>query len=52
MEEDLEHWQWILEQRTVDITLELERREDDELLKILEASAEEAKNKIEELNNE
>jgi hypothetical protein len=52
MEDDLEHWQWVLDQRTADHTLELSRREDDELLKILKANIDEATSKIEELTNE
>ena len=52
MEEGLEYWQWIVDQRTEDLNLEIERAEDDELLKILQADIEEATNKIAELTNE
>jgi len=52
MEEDLEYWQWIVDQRTEDLSLEMERSEDDELIKILKYGLEEAKLKVEELTNE
>ena len=49
MEEDLEYWQWIVDQRTEDLALEMERGEDDTLIKLLERRLEFANNKIEEL---
>lgn len=52
MEEDLEHWQWIVSQREEDLSLEIERGEDDELIKILKGNLEEAKTKVEELTSE
>ena len=52
MEEDLEYWRWILEQRTEDLNLEIERDEDDVLIQILASDKEEAQQKIEELSNE
>ena len=52
MEEDLEYWQWIVDQRTEDLALEMERAEDDELIKILKDSLEEANIKVEELSSE
>ncbi len=52
MEEDLEHWKWVLSQRKEDLSLETIRAEDDELLKILKADIAEAEKKIEELSNE
>ena len=35
MEEDLEYWQWIVDQRTEDLNLEIERDEDDVLIRLL-----------------
>ena len=52
MEEDLEHWQWILAQRTEDLTLEMERDEDNVLIRLLMDEKEKAEQKIEELSNE
>jgi hypothetical protein len=50
MEDDLEYWQWIRDQRTEDLALEMERGEDDTLIKLLERRLEFANNKIEELS--
>ena len=52
MEDDLEHWQWVLAQREEDLSLEIERGEDDELIRILKGNLEEAKTKVEELTSE
>ena len=52
MEDDLEHWEWIRDQRTEDLALEMERGEDDALIKILKENIEEASLKVEELTNE
>ena len=52
MEDDLEHWEWIIDQRTEDLALEMERGEDDELIKILKDSLEEVNIKVKELSNE
>jgi len=52
MEEDLEHWEWIRDQRTEDLALEMERGEDDTLIRLLILGKEEAQQKIEELTNE
>ena len=50
MEDDLEYWEWIRDQRTEDLALEMERAEDDTLIKLLERRLEFANNKIEELS--
>ena len=52
MEEDLEHWQWIVDQRTEDLNLEIERDEDDVLVRLLMEEKEKAQQKVEELTNE
>jgi hypothetical protein len=52
MDEDLEHWEWIRDQRTEDLALEMERGEDDTLIRLLISAKEEAQEKIEELTNE
>jgi len=52
MEEDLEHWRWIVDQRTEDLNLEIERDEDDVLIRLLMEEKEMAQQKVEELTNE
>jgi hypothetical protein len=52
MEDDLEYWQWVVSQREEDLSLEIERGEDDELIRILKSNLEEAKTKVEELTSE
>ena len=52
MEDDLEHWEWIRDQRTEDLALELERDEDSHLIRLLEDGKQEAEQKIKELTNE
>ena len=52
MEEDLEHWQWIVDQRTEDLNIEIERDEDDVLIRLLMEEKEMAQQKVEELTNE
>jgi hypothetical protein len=52
MEEDLEHWQWIVDQRTEDLNIEIERDEDDVLIRLLMEEKEKAQQKVEELTNE
>jgi hypothetical protein len=52
MDEKLEHWQWILDQRSKDLALELERDEDSHLIRLLEDGKQEAEQKIKELTNE
>ena len=52
MEEDLEHWRWIVDQRTEDFNLEIERDEDDVLIRLLMEEKEMAQQKVEELTNE
>jgi|TARA_R110001599_G_scaffold336797_1_gene554805 hypothetical protein len=52
MEEDLEHWQWIVDQRTEDLNLEIERDEDDLLVRLLMEEKEKAQQKVEDLTNE
>ena len=52
MEDDLEHWQWILAQRTEDLALEMERDEDPYLIELLKRRRIQALQKIEELTNE
>jgi len=52
MEEDLEHWRWIVDQRTEDLNIEIERDEDDVLIRLLMEEKEMAQQKVEELTNE
>ena len=52
MEEDLEHWRWIVDQRTGDLNIEIERDEDDVLIRLLMEEKEMAQQKVEELTNE
>ena len=52
MEEDLEHWRWIVDQRTEDLNLEIERDEDDVLIRLLMEEKEMAQQKVEELTDE
>lgn len=49
--EDLEYWQHVLADRTEDYEFELERGEDDTMVKLALEAIEEAKQKIEELEN-
>tara|TARA_B100001939_G_scaffold225279_1_gene193989 strand:+ start:462 stop:617 length:156 start_codon:yes stop_codon:yes gene_type:complete len=49
--EDLEYWQHVLADRTEDYEFELERGEDDIMVKLALEAIEEAKQKIEELEN-
>lgn len=51
MEEDLEYWQWVLDQRSEDIALEMLRDEDPYLIKLLKESLREAELKIEQLTD-
>ena len=52
MEDDLEHWEWIRDQRTEDLALEIERDEDLYLIELLKQRKNQALQKIEELTNE
>ena len=52
MEEDLEYWQWVLDQRIEDLNLEINRDEDDVLIRLLVSEKEEAQQKVDELTNE
>ena len=52
MEEGLEYWQWIVDQRTEDLNLEIERDEDDVLVRLLMEEKEKAQQKVEDLTNE
>ena len=52
MEEDLEYWQWVLDQRTEDLNLEMERDEDDILIRLLTRAKEIAQDKVKELTDE
>jgi len=52
MEEDLEYWQWVLDQRIEDLNLEIERDEDDVLIRLLTKAKENAEQKVEELTDE
>lgn len=49
MEEDLEHWQWIAAQREEDLALEIERDQDQQLIRLLLSELNAAHKKIEEL---
>lgn len=49
--EDLEYWQHVLADRTEDYEFELERGEDDTMVKLALEAIEEAKQKIKELEN-
>ena len=52
MEEDLEYWQWVLDQRIEDLNLEIKRDEDDVLIRLLLSEKEEAQQKVDELTDE
>jgi hypothetical protein len=52
MDEKLEHWQWILDQRIEALAFEIERNEDSHLIRLLEDGKQEAEQKIKELTNE
>lgn len=52
MEEDLEHWRWIVDQRTEDLNLEIERDEDDVLIRLLVEEKDIAQQKVDELTDE
>lgn len=52
MEEDLEYWQWFLDQRIEDLNLELERDEDDVLIRLLVEEKDIAQQKVDELTDE
>jgi hypothetical protein len=52
MEEDLEHWEWVLAQRTEDLNLELDRDEDDVLIRLLVEEKDIAQQKVDELTDE
>ena len=52
MEEDLEYWEWVLDQRIEDLNLEIERDEDDVLIRLLTKAKEKKKKKVEELTDE
>ena len=49
--EDLEYWQHVLTDRTEDYEFEMERGEDDTMVRLALQAIEEAKQKIEELEN-
>jgi hypothetical protein len=52
MEDDLEHWEWIRDQRTEDLALEMKRDEDPYLIELLKQRKKQALKEIEELTNE
>jgi hypothetical protein len=52
MEDDLEHWQWVLDQRIEDLNLEIERDEDDVLIRLLVEEKDIAQQKVDELTDE
>ena len=52
MEDDLEYWQWVLAQRTEDLNLELDRDEDDVLIRLLVEEKDTAQQKVDELTDE
>lgn len=45
------YWNWIRNQRQVDLQLEEQRGEDDNLIKLLKKEIEEAEKKIQEIDN-
>ena len=49
--EDLEYWEHVLADRTQDYEFEMERGEDDTMVRLALEAIEEAKQKIEELEN-
>lgn len=49
--EDLEYWEHVLSERTEDYEFELDRGEDDILIKLCRDAVDEAKTKIKELEN-
>ena len=52
MEDDLEYWQWVLDQRTEDLNLEIGRDEDDVLIRLLVEEKDLAQQKVDELTDE
>ena len=52
MGDNLEHWQWIVDQRTEDLNLEIERDEDDVLIRLLIEEKKMAQQKVDELTDE
>tara|TARA_B100000902_G_C27280745_1_gene901624 strand:- start:1364 stop:1522 length:159 start_codon:yes stop_codon:yes gene_type:complete len=52
MEDNLEYWQWVLDQRIEDLNLEIERDEDDVLIRLLTKAKEIAQYKVKELTDE
>ena len=52
MEDNLEYWQWVLDQRIEDLNLEIERDEDDVLIRLLTKAKEITEQKVEELTDE
>ena len=52
MEEDLEYWQWVLDQRIEDLNLEIKRDEDDVLIRLLVEEKDIAQQKVDELTDE
>ena len=52
MEDNLEYWQWFLDQRIEDLNLELERDEDDVLIRLLVEEKDIAQQKVDELTDE
>lgn len=52
MEDDLEYWQWVLDQRIEDLNLEIERDEDDVLIRLLLEEKDIAQQKVDELTDE
>jgi len=49
--DNLTYWNWVLNQRKEDLSLEEVRGEDDDLIKLLKSQVEEAEEKINELEN-
>ena len=52
MDDNLEHWRWIVDQRTEDLNLEIERDEDDVLIRLLVEEKDIAQQKVDELTDE
>ena len=50
MEDDLEHWEWVRDQRTEDLAFEMERDADPQLIKLLLDELDKALKMINELS--
>ena len=48
---DKTYWEWIKKEREADLVLEVERGEDDNLIKLLKQEIEEAEENLKQINN-